>query len=142
MCMPDIYVFYMTWQLLCRCVSIGLISIPISPPVVGSAVFVIPAGVNCVSYHVKIIWKNVPDEEHFHIMLNGDELRVVHPGFFGYLFVSRGDLYAHGIKTKRRLVFEQFRFDPFFDDDSVLFRLGPFLVTALPVVSQDWTARN
>ena len=122
--------------------GIGLISIPISPPIVGSTVFIIPASINCVSDNVKIIWKNVTDEENLDIVLDGDKLRVVHSRLSRYLLISRGDFYPNRIETKCRLVLEQLWLRPFFDNNSVFFRLGPFLVAALPIICQDWTARN
>ena len=112
------------------------ISIPIPPPSVG---LVLPTGVHCVVDDVEVFLKDTTDEEHFDIVFDGDELRVVDPRLSRYLLALCVDPHTHWVEPKRRLSLERSWFRPFLVDDSMLLGLRALLVTSLLVVSQDWT---
>lgn len=81
-----------------------------------------------------------PDEEDLDVVLDRDELRIVHAGFGRELLVRGVDVETDGVVSEYRLVLQEPRrlpMSPIFVDDAVFRGSHAFLLACLTLVCRD-----
>lgn len=104
------------------------------------AYLILPALINGVGDNVvEVAGVDAANEEDFHVVLHGDQFRVVDTGLPGKLFAGGSDLQANGFEAQLRLALKRFRLAVAVVNNPMLIGLHSSLFASLSHICEDRT---